>query len=387
LSANLTFQPTNPTINQTIVFTGLAAGGTGPYTFTWNWDDSNASQTTASATATHAYTAAGPYTVTLTVTDSSNPAQIAQVTVSVIVSSATKTSGKATYTLSFRGYDWDGGGEHSVYVNNQFVASLPTVDSPQNGGVWRRFTLNITSFVVTGMNMISMTDAGWDCGVVDSVRDLVVINGTATIYSNSTREPLSCTIQPLVYNFSVGFNSSVGPRYTLVFQGYDWDGGAEHSIYINNQFVASLPTVDSPQNARVWVQFTLDITQFIVPGVNVITITDAGWDCGVVDSVRNLMTSYGTNPIYSNSTVEPLSCAIQPLVYDFQVQSSPALEATRGNYVFLPISPNLSEIFTIFGIVVGEAVLYCTRCLRLRPDPRSNPQAQTRDLEACHETI
>src|SRR5439155_1656068 len=40
------------------------------------------------------------------------------------------------YTISWQGFDWDGGGEETLTLNGQFLASLPAVDTPQNSNVY-----------------------------------------------------------------------------------------------------------------------------------------------------------------------------------------------------------------------------------------------------------
>ena len=107
-----------------------------------------------------------------------------------------------TYTLSWQGYDWDGLGEENLTLNGQLLASLPTVDSPQNGGTWTPFLLDITSLVTSGTNTLTFTHANWDCNTSDSVMTLQVTNGSTAVYSNSTSRPLTCT-QSLIYTFTV----------------------------------------------------------------------------------------------------------------------------------------------------------------------------------------
>ena len=110
--------------------------------------------------------------------------------------------------LSWQGYDWDGGGEETLTLNGQFLASLPVADTPLNGGTWATFSLNITSFVVPGVNTLTFTHANFDCAISDNVRSLQVSNAGGVVYSNSTVLPLSCT-QSLTYSFTIA-SSSVG---------------------------------------------------------------------------------------------------------------------------------------------------------------------------------
>src|SRR5438445_72935 len=83
------------------------------------------------------------------------------------------TQPATTYTISWQGYDWDGGGEETVALNGQFLASLPTTYSPQNGGTWVAFSLN-TTLLVQGTNTLTFTHANSDCHYIDQARDLVV---------------------------------------------------------------------------------------------------------------------------------------------------------------------------------------------------------------------
>ncbi len=111
-------------------------------------------------------------------------------------------SWQPTSNVMWMGYDWDGGGEETLTLNGQFVVSLPATDTPQNGGAWTIFYLNITSFVVQGTNTLTFTHANWDCGVSDDVASLQLTRGTALVYSGPSPLPLSCT-QSVTYTFTV----------------------------------------------------------------------------------------------------------------------------------------------------------------------------------------
>jgi len=199
LTVAFTFTPSSPVAGQTVTFTSSVAGGTPPYSYSWNFGDGS---TGTGSQATQTYSSPGSFTVTLKVSDSSSPQLTGTSTNTVTVSSPGNTgSTQPAYTLSWMGYDWDGAGEEKISLNGQFLASLPATSSPQNGGAYASFSLNITSLVVQGANSLTFTHANWDCGTVDSVKNLQVSNQTGIIFSNSTIEPLSCT-QSLTYHFN-----------------------------------------------------------------------------------------------------------------------------------------------------------------------------------------
>ena len=195
VTASFTNSPSGPVVYQTVTFTASASGGAAPYSFGWNFGDGSSS---SGQTATHTYLAPGKYNVTLGVTDSvaSDAPFVAHQSITV---NSQPTS--PNYVLSWQGYDWDGGHEETIYLNGQTVTSLPATGVSSNGGAWASFSLNITSFVVPGINTLTFTHAGWDCGTVDSVRNLQVTNGNTIVYANSAIEPLSCT-QKLTYLFN-----------------------------------------------------------------------------------------------------------------------------------------------------------------------------------------
>ncbi len=66
LPTSFTYNPTNPQPNQIVTFSGLASGGTQPYTYYWNFGDGS---TESGAQAVHTYPQNGTYTVTLTAND------------------------------------------------------------------------------------------------------------------------------------------------------------------------------------------------------------------------------------------------------------------------------------------------------------------------------
>ena len=109
----------------------------------------------------------------------------------------------ARFTLTFQGYDYDGKYEETIRLNNNLLARLPTSDSSQNGGVYRTFALNITSLIVIGNNTLTFTHANWDCGTVDSTKNVTITDATgAVIFSDPAVRPLSCT-QSITYNFMI----------------------------------------------------------------------------------------------------------------------------------------------------------------------------------------
>ena len=165
--------------------------------FTWNFGDS---ATGFGSTVNHEYAAPGTYTARATVADSASPPDTNFV--DIIVTVSTPSSSPGTYTLSWQGYDWDGGQEETLAINGLLVATLPPVDIPSNGAVWASFSFDITSYVVKGTNTLTFTHANWDCSVSDSVRNLQLTNGTMVVYGNATASPLACS-QPLTYTFSV----------------------------------------------------------------------------------------------------------------------------------------------------------------------------------------
>ncbi len=112
-------------------------------------------------------------------------------------------TGTNTYTLSFQGFDYDGANEETLTLNNQQLIRLPAVDSPQNGGVYVNFTVDMTPLVVTGTNTLVFTHANSDCGVTDTTGNVQITNGAWTIiFSDPTERPLDCT-NSITYTFNV----------------------------------------------------------------------------------------------------------------------------------------------------------------------------------------
>src|SRR5438445_5882981 len=115
-------------------------------------------------------------------------------------------------------------------------------------------------------------------------------------------------------------------RYTLTFQGYDFDGANEETIAMNGALVATVPPVLTTANGGSWISFTFNITSFVVNGLNNVSFTHANFDCPYSDLVQNLIVSNQTSTIYSNATVEnvntPTNCT-NTLTYAFMVDATP----------------------------------------------------------------
>jgi len=111
------------------------------------------------------------------------------------------------FTLTFQGYDYDGAYEETINLNNNLLARLPANDTSKSGGMYRTFALNITSLVIIGNNTLTFTHADWDCGTVDSTKDVNITNATgAVIFSDATVRSLSCT-QSITYTFTINSTS------------------------------------------------------------------------------------------------------------------------------------------------------------------------------------
>ena len=111
--------------------------------------------------------------------------------------------------MSWKGYDWDGTREETIRLNGHYIAALPAVSNSQNSQTYSAFSLDITSQVIHGSNVLTFTHANWDCSVSDNVKGLQISNQTGVIFSSSTVDPLSCT-QSLTYHFDTTSGGSSG---------------------------------------------------------------------------------------------------------------------------------------------------------------------------------
>jgi formylglycine-generating enzyme required for sulfatase activity len=80
LTAKASAKPLTVNVNETVSFTGSAAGGTPPYRYAWDFGDGYDS---GAANPTHVYTADGRYAATLTVTDALGDTADGAVTITV----------------------------------------------------------------------------------------------------------------------------------------------------------------------------------------------------------------------------------------------------------------------------------------------------------------
>ncbi len=108
------------------------------------------------------------------------------------------------------------------------------------------------------------------------------------------------------------------PPYTLTLQGYDYDGAQEETLTLNNRLLTKLPATDSPQNAGIYANFTVNNLP-VANGTNTLVFTHANFDCGVTDTTRNVQITKGAGTIiFSDPTARPLSCT-QSITYTFTV--------------------------------------------------------------------
>ena len=398
LSASFAYSPTSPSPGISVTFTATAGGGVPPYSFAWDFGDGTKGSGNPVA---HSYSVQGTYTVNLTVKDSVFPNPNAKtVAQSLTVSppvfavgisgpssgtagtgvsfTATASSGTAPYSFSWNFGDGAGniaGGSanpntqtHTYTKSGTFTVNVNATDA--NG---KRATASSTIRISTTTPPLSVSISGPGSGILgSSLGFAATATGGAPPYSFSWTAAGGSPASGTGSSFTTIFNTqgkytvsvtatdaggkvasssttvnvnSNSNMYTLTWQGFDWDGGGEETLTVNGLFLASLPATDSPQNANVYVAFSLNITSFVVQGTNKLTFTHANWDCSTIDNVKNLQVASGTTVVYSNSTVEPLSCT-QSLAYTFTTTSPPPPPAAATVFTYSPTNPTAGQAVT-----------------------------------------
>src|SRR5437879_6307544 len=83
----------------------------------------------------------------------------------------------------------------------------------------------------------------------------------------------------------------------ISWKGFDWDGGQEVTLNLNGKFLVSLPASNSPQNAQIFVPFSVN-TSKTVQGPNTLVFIHANWDCGVSANVENFTVNDGITNVF-----------------------------------------------------------------------------------------
>ncbi|MCL5318271.1 MAG: metallophosphoesterase [Thaumarchaeota archaeon] len=94
-----------------------------------------------------------------------NPTTTSTATTTTTTTVSGLPSGSTTYSLSFKGYDYDNKGEVTILVNNQVVATLPAVESTQNNNIFTSFSMDISKYIVSGSNTITFKQNLYSSGV------------------------------------------------------------------------------------------------------------------------------------------------------------------------------------------------------------------------------
>jgi hypothetical protein len=112
------------------------------------------------------------------------------------------------YTLSWQGYDYDNRNEVTILVNGLAVSSLPAVDTSANNNAWKRFSLDITNYVIVGSNTVTFNQ-----NIYSSSIQAVIINSSGvTIFSDVTRYDLSAGSS--LSSVTFGFDAAATPLTT-----------------------------------------------------------------------------------------------------------------------------------------------------------------------------
>jgi PKD repeat protein len=169
-----------------------------------------------------------------------------------------------------------------------------------------------------------------------STTGIYTVTLTITDSSNPTQTATSS------HSITVSTTPVTTGKYILSLQGWDFDGGGEHTAILNGHTIGKLPPSNCSSCAQTWTTFTINITTTIsTTGLNTLSFKDAGWDCGVTDQIRDLTITSGSTVVYSNATTYDNSCTINPtLIYHFRVGPPPPPSFT------LSANPTSISIYT-----------------------------------------
>jgi PKD repeat protein len=241
LSADFTFNPSSPTVGQSVTFTPNVAGGTTPYSYAWNFGDGTSS---TSASPSHAYNASGTFTVKLNVTDANNVVAMASHTVTV---SLVTTVGDFSVSVNPSHLSLVAGGSRNVTVVVHSINFAGTVT----------LTVTITPLVANGPSATSSTSTvtlAINSTMISKLRlstlastppgsYLVTVTATSGGLSHSTTAKLTVTGFSLTANpssLTVQAGSSGIFHVTLESQGFS---GAIHLTAINTPDVDESPSL------------------------------------------------------------------------------------------------------------------------------------------------
>jgi Tol biopolymer transport system component len=164
--------------------------------YDWDFGDGNTSTGVAPS---NTYAALGNYTVSLTVTDNDGLTDITQTFAIVEL--------LPPYTLEWDGYDYDSVSEVTVTLNGQVVAILPPTRTPGNNNAWVTFSVDISPFVVDGVNDLTFTQniyssASRNVQVTDS-------NGVVVFSDGPARRIVQPDQPSTTYTFELSINEAM----------------------------------------------------------------------------------------------------------------------------------------------------------------------------------
>ena len=124
------------------------------------------------------------------------------------------------YILQWEGFDYDGGRENILQLNGRVVGSFPPSDTPANGQLWTKWSLDITASILQGSNILVFSHAPFDCNVNDDVRNLMIVDQNGNVvFSDPTERIVNCTTSTS-YTFNIGGSPiPPGPQNTVLTIG------------------------------------------------------------------------------------------------------------------------------------------------------------------------
>ncbi len=173
-------------------------------------------------------------------------------------------------TLEFEAIDYDNKNEVTLVMNGKTVALLPEDERPQNNGSTTLQYLDVTSFLVEGVNTLTfLQNVG-----SSSIRDLSLnMPSGAGFFGNQDTVCLSQPNYPSK-TFTFYFSEKPFTDYYVEYEIAGLNNRDEVTISINGQIVKNYPECGSGGTNGFWTWDDYLITPFLVNGTNTLTFTD-----------------------------------------------------------------------------------------------------------------
>lgn len=354
ITVDFVYNPTNPTVGETVFFTDTTTTNGGPLV-SWSWDFGDGT-TGAGSSLTHSYTLPGDYTVALTVTDSCGftATDTDTLTVSGASLSVTKTAApepvRAGEVLSYTLVIFNNGPDAATGVtindplpaNTQFIPGSVSITPPAAGGTAGSPPVIADDLTIAAGTAATVT---YNVRVGSQTPNGTVIINTVSVTGTPVYTPATDTVTSTVFSPTPAIDivkngpavAQVGSSIVFTFTVSNIGNTPLDNVIVEDNLVSPVSLVSNGNGdavldqAEIWIysaSYNIPLTSPVTI-INTAFVTATYLSATVTASDTHVTRVTGFDPVLSLVKSGPTAASVgQTVVFSFTVSHAPTSDRT-----------------------------------------------------------